>query len=33
MGSDAFQGCVFPKLGFAIAWGYHSLRLLRRLVE
>jgi len=23
----------FPRLGFAIAWGYHSLRQLRRLVE
>jgi len=22
-----------PRLGFAIAWGYHSVRLLRRLVE
>ena len=22
-----------PRLGFAIAWGYYSLRLLRRLVE
>src|SRR6185295_6448873 len=23
----------YPRLGFAIAWGYHSLRLLRRLVK
>jgi len=22
-----------PRLGFAIAWGYHSFRQLRRLVE
>ena len=32
MGSDV--NCIrFPRLGFAIAWGYHSLRQLRRLVE
>ena len=24
---------VFPRLGRAIAWGYHSVRQLRRLVE
>jgi hypothetical protein len=23
----------FPRLGFAIAWGYHSARQLRRLME
>jgi len=32
VGSDAFWA-RFPRLGFAIAWGYHSFRQLRWLSE
>ena len=32
VGSDAFW-VRFPRLSFAIAWGQHSLRQLRWLVE
>ena len=32
VGSDV-SWVRFPRLGFAFAWGYHSVRQLRRLVE